>query len=142
MNRIEKSILCTVSENIRKARLKMKYTQNTVAALMEVEPGTISNYECGNCFPTFQNLIKLIEVLEVQPNDILCEKRELTPEEAMMFSVEVPKSPSIPVKKRVRFKTGEAPDIAKEMDSLIQENKKLKEESRKRRRNRYNRKTV
>ena len=142
MNRIEKSILCTVSENIRKARMKMKYTQNTVAALMEVDPVTISNYECGNCFPTFQNLVKLIEVLEVEPNDILCEKRDLTPEEAMMFNVEIPEPPAAPRKKRVRFKPGEAPDILKEMDAIIQENKRIKEESRNRRRNRYSKKTV
>ena len=127
MNKIEKSILCTISENIRRARQKLKYTQNTVAALMEVDPVTISNYECGNCFPSFQNLIKLIEVLEVQPNDILCEKRELTPEEALMFSVEIPEPPAPILKKRVRFKAGEAHDVTKEMNYLILENRRIKE---------------
>ena len=60
----------------------------------------------------------------------------------MMFNVEIPEPPAAPRKKRVRFKPGEAPDILKEMDAIIQENKRIKEESRNRRRNRYSKKTV
>ena len=138
--RIRKDILCTIAENVRNARLKMKYSRNTLAALMEVDPNTISNYESGVTFPSFPNLVKLIDALEVSPNDILCEKRELTLEEAKSFDVEIPKPPAEKLRKRVRFRQGEVPDVANEMKDLILENQRIKEEIRNRRLHRKGRK--
>lgn len=130
LNRIRKSILCTFSDNVRKERLKKGYTQSVLAALAEVDTETIRNYELGKNFPTFPNLVKLLYALEIEPNELLCEKRELTPEERLSFNLKPEKKlviPSEKKRKRIRFKKGEEPDVKETMKDVILQNKILVE---------------
>ena len=48
---------------IRELRKSKNYTQEQLAELINVEPNTISNMECGRNYPNFATLEKTLDVL-------------------------------------------------------------------------------
>ena len=65
------------SDKIKAAREKKDFSQQQLGDFLGVTDGTISNYEKGVAFPRFETIIKLCELLEVEPNflfwDDLCD---------------------------------------------------------------------
>lgn len=59
-------------ERIKKARLEKGLTQDQLSGLIGVAKSTYNGYEKGNREPDFFKLKKLIEVLEVDANYLLC----------------------------------------------------------------------
>lgn len=56
------------SDKIKAAREKKDFSQQQLGDFLGVTDGTISNYEKGVAFPRFETIIKLCELLEVEPN--------------------------------------------------------------------------
>lgn len=68
------------SERLKQARLKKQLTQEQLASLIGVAKSTLNGYEKGNREPDFFKIKKLIEVLEVDANYLLCiETSEIQP---------------------------------------------------------------
>lgn len=53
---------------LKQAREKKKLYQHELATLLNITDGTISNYEKGIAFPRWDKIIKLCEILDVDPN--------------------------------------------------------------------------
>ena len=49
---------------LRELRKSRNYTQEKLAELIDVEPNTISNMECGRNYPNFATLEKTLKVLD------------------------------------------------------------------------------
>lgn len=71
MNRFDKELIC-IGEKVRKLRKQKKFSQEELAAQVEVSVMTISRIESGSTLMNIQTLIRLSEVLETSPEDILC----------------------------------------------------------------------
>ena len=56
---------------IKKYRIIKNITAEKLAELTGLSRTLISNYESGKNLPTNKNLIKLAEVLEVEPKDLI-----------------------------------------------------------------------
>lgn len=68
-----------IGKKIQEIRKKKKITQDYLAELIGVETPSISNIETGKYFPSAENLDKILEVLEIKPNELfLCEYNENT----------------------------------------------------------------
>ena len=74
------------SDRIKIARERKNFSQQQLGGFLGVTDGTISNYEKGVAFPRFETIIKLCEILDVDPNylfwDDLCKclKERITEE--------------------------------------------------------------
>lgn len=62
--------------NIRKIRERKKVSQESIAALIGVTQGAVSQWESGNTMPTAQNIIDLARVLDCTTDDILIAEKE------------------------------------------------------------------
>lgn len=60
------------SERLKQARLEKRLTQEQLASLIGVAKSTLNGYEKGNREPDFFKIKKIIEVLEVDANYLLC----------------------------------------------------------------------
>lgn len=58
-------------DHLRDLRQAMGYTQQDMADMLNISRSTYTYYETGKSQPSFQNLKKLCEVLEVDYNKIL-----------------------------------------------------------------------
>ena len=56
---------------LRYWRLKARFSQKQLAALLEVAPQTISEWERGRAHPRYQHLLALLRVLKVPSLDAL-----------------------------------------------------------------------
>lgn len=66
-------------ERLKQARLDKGLTQEQLAELIGVAKSTLNGYEKGNREPDFFKIKKLIEVLGVDANYLLCvEESEIT----------------------------------------------------------------
>ena len=64
--------LCeTLGNNIRKYRKLRKLTQEKLAEALDMEIKSLSLIETGNSFVSSRTLIKLSEVLQVSPSELL-----------------------------------------------------------------------
>lgn len=61
----------SMGERLRKARLKMGYSQEEVARRIDTHRTTIEKYENGECEPSIKVLAKLIEIYCTDANYIL-----------------------------------------------------------------------
>ena len=59
------------AENLRKFRKIKKYSQAELGRKLHCGSTTIANYESGRNEPSFRDLIRLAEVLDVTPNELL-----------------------------------------------------------------------
>lgn len=59
------------AENLRKFRKIKKYSQAELGRKLHYGSTTIANYESGRNEPSFRDLIRLAEVLDVTPNELL-----------------------------------------------------------------------
>jgi transcriptional regulator with XRE-family HTH domain len=64
----------TLSENLKKLREKMGYTQDFVAKYLNVSRETISYYENGNRSVTAPHLEKLSDLFQIEPIKLKREK--------------------------------------------------------------------
>lgn len=62
--------------NIRKIRERKKISQESIAALIGVTQGAVSQWESGNTMPTAQNIIDLARILGCTTDDILITDKE------------------------------------------------------------------
>lgn len=60
----------TFSENLRKLRVSKQYTQEQVAALLQVSPQSVSRWECGNTFPDIMLLPEIARIYSVTVDDL------------------------------------------------------------------------
>ena len=65
-----------ININIRKIRKRKKISQESIAALIGVTQGAVSQWESGKTMPTAQNIIDLARVLECTTDDILITDKE------------------------------------------------------------------
>lgn len=56
---------------IQKLRKQRNLTQETFSEMIGVEPSSLSKVENGAFFPSLSNFIKMCEVFEIEPNDLL-----------------------------------------------------------------------
>lgn len=56
------------SERFKKAREQKSFSQQELANLLSVTDGTISNYEKGVAFPRWDKIVKLCDILNIDPN--------------------------------------------------------------------------
>lgn len=75
----------TLGQRIKELRKRKGISQEKLAELVGLEPPSICNIETGRNYPTFQNLEKIIDVLDVNfldvfkfeqhqnPNDLIAE---------------------------------------------------------------------
>lgn len=59
------------SDRLQKARIKKGYNQKELSLLMGRSENTVSNYENGHSKPNLDDLIKLLNLLEVDANYLL-----------------------------------------------------------------------
>ena len=64
------------SENLRRFRKIKKYSQAELGRKLNYGSTTIANYESGRNEPAFHDLIRLAEVLDVTPNELLGVEKE------------------------------------------------------------------
>ena len=57
--------------NIKQNRVELNLTQKQVAIKMDISYQAYQAYECGRSLPTLENLIKLCEIFDVTPNELL-----------------------------------------------------------------------
>ena len=62
--------------NIRKIREGKKISQESIAALIGVTQGAVSQWESGKTMPTAQNIIDLARILDCTTDDILITDKE------------------------------------------------------------------
>ena len=62
--------------NIRKIRESRKISQESLAALIGVTQGAVSQWESGKTMPTAQNIIDLARILDCTTDDILITDKE------------------------------------------------------------------
>ena len=62
--------------NIRKIRERKKISQGSLAALIGVTQGAVSQWESGKTTPTAQNIIDLARILDCTTDDILIAEKE------------------------------------------------------------------
>lgn len=62
--------------NIRKIRERKKMSQESIAALIGVTQGAVSQWESGKTMPTAQNIIDLARILDCTTDDILITDNE------------------------------------------------------------------
>ena len=68
------SIKKLLGKRLQEIRKSKKLTQEQVAELIDIETVSLSNIENGKYFPSAENLDKLINVLEISPNELFnCE---------------------------------------------------------------------
>lgn len=65
------TIMTDFAENLRKFRKIKKYSQAELGRKLHYGSTTIANYESGRNEPSFRDLIRLAEVLDVTPNELL-----------------------------------------------------------------------
>lgn len=59
-----------LGNNIRKYRELRGFTQEQFIEKLGIGPSAISNIECGKHFPSTENLNKIINVLDIEPNEL------------------------------------------------------------------------
>lgn len=55
-------------ERFKKARIERGFSQDSIAQMLGVTDGTISNYEKGVAFPRWDTVKKICDILQVDPN--------------------------------------------------------------------------
>lgn len=60
-----------IGERIRKARLEKGLSQEELGKIIDVSKVSICGYEKGTRTPTLENLMQLLEVLDMTPDDVL-----------------------------------------------------------------------
>lgn len=53
------------NEHLKKLRKEKNLTQTQISELIDVKQGTYSRWESGKLEPSFENLVKLADLLEV-----------------------------------------------------------------------------
>ena len=59
-----------IGKNIKRYRLKMKYTQAQLAEEIGVRQSTVANYESGRNLPSTKHLLRLAKVFKVTVEDL------------------------------------------------------------------------
>ena len=73
------SIKKLIGKRIQEIRRSKKMTQEKVAELINIETVSLSNIENGRYFPSAENLDKLLNVLNITPNELFqCESNKPT----------------------------------------------------------------
>lgn len=58
------------ADNLRVRRIKKRWSQKQLAEASGVGVDAISKYECCNCSPTLESIVKLSTALDCTPNDL------------------------------------------------------------------------
>lgn len=61
------------AEKFKKYRTEKGYSQQIVADLLALDRSTIAHYEKGDSTPNLENLIRICNIFEITPNDLLCD---------------------------------------------------------------------
>lgn len=64
----QKKLIGLIIKNAREAKA---LTQEELSAKIAINQGNLSNIENGKSFPSFQTLCSIIEVLNIEPNELL-----------------------------------------------------------------------
>ena len=59
-----------LGKRIQELRKAKKLTQEKVAEIIDIETASLSNIENGKYYPTAENLEKIINVLEISPQEL------------------------------------------------------------------------
>lgn len=70
-NNIQKKVQRLLGYNIHMLRMMRGYSQKSIADKLEKSPNAVSNWELGNTSPSVDDLLKLCDMFEVTPNQIL-----------------------------------------------------------------------
>lgn len=68
---LEKKAQKLLGNNIHMLRLMKRLSQKDVASSLLKSPNAVSNWELGNTSPSIDDLLKLCDLFEVTPNQIL-----------------------------------------------------------------------
>jgi len=68
---------------LKELRKRKGYSQETLAELVNLEPPSICNIETGRNYPSFQNLEKIIDVLDVSFTDVFKFEQHQKPNDLM-----------------------------------------------------------
>lgn len=60
-----------IGNRIKKARILKGYNQQELGDMLDVSKVSVCGYEKGNRTPTIDNFIKLLEILDCEPNYLL-----------------------------------------------------------------------
>lgn len=61
-----------IGARIREARLRKKLSQEQLAAMVDVGTSHISHIETGATIPSTKLLVELMNILDCDPNEVLC----------------------------------------------------------------------
>ena len=61
-----------IGARIREARLRKKLSQEQLAAMVDVGTSHISHIETGATIPSTKLLVQLMNILDCDPNEVLC----------------------------------------------------------------------
>lgn len=67
----EKFLPKYLGEKIKTLRKNARLTQETFSEMIEIEPQNLSRIERGLNFPSLATFIRISEVLDIKPNDLL-----------------------------------------------------------------------
>lgn len=71
------SILKLIGQNISSERKKQKLTQEDLAGLTEIDRTYISEIENGHKNTSILNFVKICKALDIEPNDLIGDLREI-----------------------------------------------------------------
>lgn len=61
-----------IGARLREARIRQKLTQEQLAAMVDVGSTHISHIETGMTIPSTKLLVQLMNILQCEPNEVLC----------------------------------------------------------------------
>ena len=70
-NNIQKKVQRLLGYNIHMLRMMRGYSQKSIADKLEKSPNAVSNWELGNTSPSVDDLLKLCDMFDVTPNQVL-----------------------------------------------------------------------
>jgi len=70
-NNIQKKVQRLLGYNIHMLRMMKGYSQKSIADKLEKSPNAVSNWELGNTSPSVDDLLKLCDMFDVTPNQVL-----------------------------------------------------------------------
>ena len=77
-----------LGKRIKEIRRSKKYTQEQLAELVGIETGSLSAIESGRHYPSLPTLVKISEILNVEPKSLFDFKEHLSCQEKQKFILE------------------------------------------------------
>ena len=76
----------TFGELLRKYRKQNHYTQEQLAELVDLTPGFLGQIERGECYPSIDNLTKIIQTLNIDANSLFYPPRKHESDRELLYN--------------------------------------------------------